>query len=179
MMINPIGFGYGSFGMSGASSVTTGGEEILGTAGVGGAQGVGEAQGVLGKVDKPDARHGGECQTCKNRKYQDGSDEMVSFKSASHIAPEAAAARVRGHEGEHVSNAYKKAFQEGGKVINASVSLHTAVCPECGKTYVSGGVTNTVISTPKEGTDNKNPYNQNKMAVSQANSPGLVFNAKG
>lgn len=23
-----------------------------------------------------------ECQTCKNRKYQDGSDEMVSFKSA-------------------------------------------------------------------------------------------------
>ncbi|MDE5680087.1 MAG: hypothetical protein K2I01_06625, partial [Lachnospiraceae bacterium] len=23
----------------------------------------------------------GECQTCKNRKYQDGSDEMVSFKS--------------------------------------------------------------------------------------------------
>ena len=26
-----------------------------------------------------------ECETCKNRKYQDGSDEMVSFKSAAHI----------------------------------------------------------------------------------------------
>ena len=23
-----------------------------------------------------------ECETCKNRKYQDGSNEMVSFKSA-------------------------------------------------------------------------------------------------
>ena len=33
----------------------------------------------------------GECQTCKNRKYQDGSNENVSFKSASHISPEAAA----------------------------------------------------------------------------------------
>ena len=39
-----------------------------------------------------------ECQTCKNRKYQDGSDEMVSFKSAAHISPESAAARVRAHE---------------------------------------------------------------------------------
>ena len=36
-----------------------------------------------------------ECQTCKNRKYQDGSDEMVSFKSAAHISPQAAAGRVR------------------------------------------------------------------------------------
>ena len=30
-----------------------------------------------------------ECETCKNRKYQDGSDEMVSFKSATHISPQA------------------------------------------------------------------------------------------
>ena len=28
------------------------------------------------------------CQTCKNRKYQDGSDENVSFKAAAHISPE-------------------------------------------------------------------------------------------
>lgn len=28
-----------------------------------------------------------ECETCKNRKYQDGSDEMVSFKAATHISP--------------------------------------------------------------------------------------------
>ncbi len=50
-----------------------------------------------------------ECETCANRKYQDGSDENVSFKSASHISPEASGSRVRAHEQEHVSNAYQKA----------------------------------------------------------------------
>ena len=47
-----------------------------------------------------------ECKTCKNRKYQDGSDEAnVSFKSASHVSPESAGAAVRSHEAEHVKNA--------------------------------------------------------------------------
>jgi len=50
------------------------------------------------------------CETCANRKYQDGSDEMVSFKSAAHISPESAGSAVRAHEQEHVSNAYKKAI---------------------------------------------------------------------
>lgn len=87
-----------------------------------------------------------ECQTCKERKYQDGSDEgNVSFKSAAHISPEAAGARVRAHEGEHVANAYKKAEMNNGKVLRASVSIHTAICPECGRTYVSGGTTHTQI----------------------------------
>lgn len=102
-----------------------------------------------------------ECQTCKNRKYQDGSDEMVSFKSASRIAPEAVASRVRAHEGEHVANAYDKAAQKGGKVIYAAVSIHTSVCPECGKTYVSGGTTSTAIKYPNE----NNPYQKNKKAA--------------
>ena len=44
-----------------------------------------------------------ECQTCKNRKYQDGSDDPgVSFKTATNVAPEQAASAVRGHEQEHV-----------------------------------------------------------------------------
>jgi hypothetical protein len=89
-----------------------------------------------------------ECQTCKNRKYQDGSDENVSFKAAAHISPEAAGARVRGHESEHVANAYTKAAEKGGKVIAANVTIHTAICPECGRTYVSGGTTSTIISYP-------------------------------
>ena len=101
-----------------------------------------------------------ECQTCKERKYQDGSDENVSFKSAQHISPEAAGARVRAHEQEHVSNAYSKAAQNNGKVINASVTIHTAVCPECGRTYVSGGTTHTMIKYNNE----ENPYQQNKKA---------------
>ena len=93
----------------------------------------------------------GECQTCKNRKYQDGSDEMVSFKSAAHVAPEAAGSAVRAHEQEHVSNAYKKASQGNGKVLSATVTIHTGICPECGRTYVSGGVTNTKIAYSKGG----------------------------
>jgi len=103
-----------------------------------------------------------ECQTCKERKYQDGSNENVSFKSAAHISPEAAGAAVRAHEGEHVSNAYKKAAENGGEVINASVTIHTAICPECGRTYVSGGTTSTTIRYSKE--ENKNPYEKAREA---------------
>lgn len=104
------------------------------------------------------------CETCRERKYQDGSDENVSFKSAAHISPNAAGAAVRAHEGEHVSNAYKKAAMEGGKVIHAGVSIHTSVCPECGRTYVSGGVTNTILSLPKDG-EKPNPYKENAKSL--------------
>lgn len=99
-----------------------------------------------------------ECKTCKERKYQDGSNENVSFKSAQHISPTSAGARVRAHEGEHVANAYNKAQEDGGKVIQASVSIHTAICPECGRTYVSGGTTHTKISYPNE----ENPYQKER-----------------
>lgn len=101
-----------------------------------------------------------ECETCKNRKYQDGSNEMVSFKTPQNVAPQAAASAVRGHEQEHVSNAYKKAAQNNGKVINASVSIHTAVCPECGRSYVSGGTTKTQIKYYNE----DNPYQKELKA---------------
>ena len=90
----------------------------------------------------------------------DGSDENVSYKSAAHIAPGAAGNAVRAHEGEHVSNAYTKASQNNGKVISASVSIHTSVCPECGRTYVSGGTTNTMIKYPNE----SNPYQQERKS---------------
>ena len=107
------------------------------------------------KVEKTDP--GYQCQTCANRKYQDGSDENVSFKSATNIAPEAAASAVRGHEQEHVANAYDKAKQNNGKVISATVQIHTSICPECGKTYVSGGTTRTQIKYSNE----ENPYQKN------------------
>lgn len=108
-----------------------------------------------------------ECQTCKERKYIDGSDENVSFKSAAHISPEAAGSAVRAHEGEHVSNAYTKAAQNNGTVINASVSIHTSVCPECGRTYVSGGTTNTTIRY-----NESNPYGKNQKSADAANLIG-------
>lgn len=94
-----------------------------------------------------------ECETCKNRTYQDGSDEMVSFKAPGHISPQASAATVMSHEKEHVSNAFEEANRKGGEVIQASVSLQTATCPECGRTYVSGGETTTQIKY-----NEKNPY---------------------
>lgn len=107
-----------------------------------------------------------ECETCKNRKYQDGSDECnVSFKSAAHISPQAAGAAVRAHEGEHVSNAYKKAAVNNGKVLQASVSIKTAVCPECGRVYVSGGETTTQIKY----TDDSQPYQANAKSSDAAN----------
>lgn len=110
-----------------------------------------------------------ECQTCKNRKYKDGSDEMVSFKSPQHVSPESAASAVRAHEQEHVSNAYKKAATENGKVISASVSIHTAVCPECGRTYVSGGTTHTQIKYFNE----DNPYQQDLKSADKAKYTGM------
>ena len=123
---------------------------------VGKAGGVDATSGINGKtVEKTDP--GYKCQSCANRKYQDGSDENVSFKSATNIAPEAAASAVRGHEQEHVSNAYDKAAQNNGKVISATVQIHTSICPECGKTYVSGGTTRTTIKYSNE----DNPYQKN------------------
>ena len=87
----------------------------------------------------------GECQTCEERKYQDGSnDPGVSFKTATKLSPERAATAVRGHEYEHVVREQAKAEREDRKVVNQSVILHNEICPECGKVYVAGGETRTV-----------------------------------
>ena len=110
-----------------------------------------------------------ECQTCKNRKYQDGSDEMVSFKSPAHISSNAAASVVRSHEQEHVSNAFAKAATGNGKVVRASVTLHTAVCPECGRTYISGGTTQTQIKYYNE----DNPYQQSLKSSDATKYSGM------
>ena len=93
----------------------------------------------------------GECQTCKERKYQDGSnDPGVSFKTPTNVAPEQAAAAVRGHEQEHVVREQAKAQREGREVVSQSVTYHTAICPECGKAYVSGGTTRTTTRAAQE-----------------------------
>ena len=44
-----------------------------------------------------------ECETCKNRKYQDGSDDSgVSYQTPTNISPEESEAKVMAHEREHV-----------------------------------------------------------------------------
>ena len=35
-------------------------------------------------------------------------------------------------------------------MISQSVTLHNDICPECGKVYVSGGVTRTVTAAERE-----------------------------
>jgi hypothetical protein len=87
----------------------------------------------------------GECQTCANRKYVDGSDDpSVSFKSPTRLDPHRAAASVYSHEREHVSHERAAAEREDRKILRQSVSIHTGICPECGRVYVSGGETVTV-----------------------------------
>ena len=109
-----------------------------------------EEKGVVLNPGKSDVEKPGrksspaECETCKNRKYQDGSNEMVSFKSASHISPQASSSRVRAHEQEHVTNAYNKAAQNNGKVLSATVSLRISY------------------------RDESNPYQQNKKSADAA-----------
>lgn len=92
-----------------------------------------------------------ECTTCAERRYVDGSnDGSVSFKTPGKISPEASAAVVMGHEMEHVSNEKADAAAEDREIVSQSVSLQTAICPECGKSYVAGGTTRTVTKgTPQ------------------------------
>lgn len=97
-----------------------------------------------------------ECQTCKERRYQDGSDEMVSFKTPGKIAPGESYAKVMGHEQEHVANARAEGSKPGKELISANVSLKTAVCPECGRTYIAGGTTRTMMRTYSDDAYGKN-----------------------
>lgn len=162
-MIN--GVGYGSYG-----GYAVYGQLYHGTSGVSAA---GQADSCLSDVPIRDLKKTGavECETCKNRKYQDGSDEAdVSFKAPGHISPGTSAATVMSHEQEHVANAYEKAEKGNGQVISASVKLQTAVCPECGRSYVSGGLTSTVIKY-----NESNPYGRTAKLQDAANLIGRMI----
>lgn len=100
-----------------------------------------------------------ECQTCKNRRYQDASDEMVSFKIPGKITPNESFAKVMAHEQEHVVNAIAEGNEDNKELLSASVRLKTSICPECGRAYVAGGVTRTLMKTY-----NHDPYSQNQKS---------------
>lgn len=102
-----------------------------------------------------------ECQTCKNRKYVDGSNESdVSFKAPGHIDPGQSYATVMAHEQEHMANARQKTAGSDARLISASISLKLSVCPECGRTYVAGGTTNTTIEYSES-----NPYDKGREII--------------
>ena len=105
-----------------------------------------------------------ECETCANRTYVDGSNESdVSFKTPGHISPEASAAVVSAHEYEHVRNAMQEDKRPDAELVSVSVSLKTAVCPECGTTYVAGGKTRTLMRYGEE----LNPYEKQQNAYNE------------
>ncbi len=87
------------------------------------------------------------CQTCAEREYVDGSnDPGVSFKTPAAMTPQQAASGVMAHEQEHVTRNRAEAEAEGREVIRSNVQIHNSVCPECGKSYVSGGTTTTTTA---------------------------------
>jgi len=117
-----------------------------------------EGWAAYGKINaqsgsgKPTEVNPTECKTCASRRYVDGSnDSTVSFQSPTHVAPGQAAAAVSSHESEHVANEQDRAEQEGREVVSQSVRLITAICPECKRVYVAGGVTQTVTVKKDQG----------------------------
>lgn len=111
---------------------------------------IGNLQQRLKKMRPTGELDDGKCETCENRRYQDGSnDPGVSFKTASKISGNAEAA-VRGHEYEHVNRNQAKAAREDKEIVYQSVTLSRAICPECGKSYVSGGETVTVTKDKQD-----------------------------
>lgn len=121
-----------------------GSDSLPGFEGALGHEGI-DTKAVLGADGAQKASEEGECQTCKERKYQDGSDDSsVSYQTPTHIDADYAPAAVRGHELEHVAHEQAKAQKEGRRVVSQTVTLHTDICPECGRVYVSGGTTRTV-----------------------------------
>lgn len=106
-----------------------------------------------------------ECATCAARTYQDGSnDPGVSFKAPTHLSPDQAASAVVSHEMEHVSSEQSKARSENKEVVSQSVQIFQSICPECGISYVSGGVTKTTTASKGQA-----PYQGANIAQSKGN----------
>ena len=129
-----------------------------------------DAPALDGAKSAQEVMEEGECQTCKERKYQDGSDDPgVSFKTPTNVAPEQAASAVRGHENEHVVREQAEAKREDRRVVRQSVTYHTSICPECGKAYVSSGTTRTVTKA--------NPEQESTQQQEQQQSRRIPFAA--
>jgi hypothetical protein len=66
------------------------------------------------------------------------------------VSPQSAALAVSAHESQHVQHEQTKAMREGRKVVFQSVQIHTEICPECGRGYVSGGKTTTITADKRD-----------------------------
>ena len=91
--------------------------------------------------DCPDCQ----CEKCRSRRYQDGSnDSRVSFQMPTVMDPVKARTKVMSHEMEHVRSEQHKAKQENKVVVSQSVRIMNDRCEECGRNYVKGGFTRTI-----------------------------------
>lgn len=61
---------------------------------------------------------------------------------------------------EHVYREQAKAQREDRKVVSQNVTYHTAICPECGRAYISGGTTRTVTAAESQAEDQESRQNQ-------------------
>ena len=87
------------------------------------------------------------------------------------INPGNVASTVRGHEQEHVVRERAKAEREDKNVVSQSVRIKSDICPECGKSYVSGGETVTVTKSKLD-----NPFNVG--IAQQAMASGSMLNTQ-
>ncbi len=150
-MISPVSFGSQAFFYAGRIGAGRFGmsAEAAGPAQATGMEGLTPGSGR--QVKGPENYDTYECQTCKSRKYKDGSDDPgVSFKTATHIDPERAAYAIRAHEYEHVAHAKAEEARGEKEIISQSVTYKTDVCPECGRVYMSGGNTRTTYRSKPE-----------------------------
>lgn len=107
-----------------------------------------------------------ECECCKNRKYKDGShDGSVSYQTPTHISPETSTGKVMAHEQEHVVNEQKYAERDGREVLSQSVTLDSDICPECGTSYTSGGMTTTVTAEKSDPKPVENKFNLSEQQL--------------
>ena len=116
--------------------------------------------GNIGKSNPIEPK--GECQTCASRKYVDKSDDAsVSYQTPTKLNPQTAALAVGAHEREHISNERANAEREGREIINQTVTIKYAVCPECNIMYPSGGVARTQsVESNSEEVENKLFFNE-------------------
>jgi len=88
------------------------------------------------------------CVTCSSRLYVDVSDDpSVSFQTPQRINQSMAAITVIAHEHEHMRNEQANASKDGGMVISQRATIHTSICTECNRMYISGGSSESLIAS--------------------------------
>ena len=118
----------------------------------------------------------GACRTCAARRYKDiSNDPSVSFQTPTHIPTSLSTGAVLSHENEHVASENAKAQRENREVVQSSVSIYYAVCPECGALYAAGGETRTLTKSVDKEKDWQGKLDNQNL---QRNPNGRIVDSK-